>query len=99
MRSNLDLNQNLYRETFENIEAIQSKISNEQQNREMLLENLENTELEASEIQQQIRLVEERIEDRYRSIIPEKIVVDSTEEQIELAILKNSKESRKYRSC
>ena len=99
MRSNLDLNQNLYRETFENIEAIQSKISNEQQNREMLLENLKNTELEASEIQQQIRLVEERIEDRYRSIIPEKIVVDSTEEQIELAILKIQKESRKYRSC
>ena len=91
MRSNLDLNQNLYRETFENIEAIQSKISNEQQNREMLLENLKNTELEASEIQQQIRLVEERIEDRYRSIIPEKIVVDSTEEQIELAILKIQK--------
>ena len=91
MRSNLDLNQNLYRETFENIEAIQSKISNEQQNRETLLESLKNTELEASEIQQQIRLVEERIEDRYRSIIPEKIVVDSTEEQIELAILKIQK--------
>ena len=43
------------------------------------------------EVEQQIRLVEERIEDRYRSIIPEKIVVDSTEEQIELAILKIQK--------
>ena len=81
------MNQNLYRETFQNIEAIQSKISNEQQNREMLLENLKNTEIEATEIQQQIRLVEERIEDRYGSIIPKNMVVDSTEEQIEISYL------------
>jgi len=90
-RSLLDLKQNVYRETFQNIEAIQARISTEQRNREQLLENLKNAELEATEIQQRIRLVRERIDDRYGANVPKNMVIDSTEEQIELDIIKIQK--------
>ena len=53
----MDLKQNVYRETFQNIEVIQAKISTEQRNREQLLENLKNAEIESTEIKQKIRLV------------------------------------------
>ena len=87
-RSILDLKQTVYRETFQNIEEIQTRISTEQRNREQLLENLKNAELEATEIKQQIRLVRERIDDRYSIKVPKKMIVDSSEEQIELEIVK-----------
>ena len=90
-RSILDLKQKVNRETFLNIEAIQTKISAEQQNREMLLDNLKDAELEATEIQQHIRLIQERIQDRYNSSIPKKMIIDVTEEQIELEIQKIQK--------
>ena len=90
-KSLLDLKQNVYRDTFQNIEAIQAKISTEQRNREQLLENLKNAELEATEMQQKIRLVRERINDRYDTNIPKKMVIDNTEEQIELDIVKMQK--------
>ena len=90
-RSILDLKQKVNRETFLNIEAIQTKISTEQQNRELLLDNLKDAELEATEIQQHIRLIQERIQDRYSSVVPKKMIVDATEEQIELEIQKIQK--------
>ena len=90
-RSILDLKQEVNRETFLNIEAIQTKISAEQQNRELLLDNLKDAELEATEIQQHIRLIQERVQDRYHSVVPKKMIVDATEEQIELEIQKIQK--------
>ena len=87
-RSILELKQAVYREIFQNIEELQTRISTEQRSREQLLENLKNAELEATEIKQQIRLVRERIDDRYSRVIPKKMVVDSTEEQIDIEILK-----------
>ena len=87
----LDLKQKVNRETFLNIEAIQTKISTEQQNREMLLDNLKDAEVEATEIQQNIRLIQERIQDRHSSVVPQKMIVDATEEQIELEIQKIQK--------
>ena len=90
-RSILDLKQEVNRETFLNIEAIQTKISAEQQNRELLLDNLKDAELEATEIQQHIRLIQERIQDSYNSSVPKKMIVDATEEQIELEIQKIQK--------
>ena len=90
-RSLLDLKQNVYRETFQNIEVIQAKISTEQRNREQLLENLKNAEIEATEIKQKIRLVQERIDDRYGVNVPKNMVIDSTEEQIEINLVKIQK--------
>ena len=87
-RSILDLKQTVYRETFQNIEEIQTRISTEQRNREQLLDNLKNAELEATEIKQQIRLIRDRIEDRYNVKVPQKMVVDNSEEQIEFEITK-----------
>ena len=47
----------------------------------MLLGNLKDAELESTEIQQNKRLIQERIQDRYNSVVP-KMIVDATEEQI-----------------
>ena len=87
-RSIIDLKQSVYRETYQNIEEIQARISAEQRDREQILENLKNAELEASETEKKIALIEERIKDRYNMAVPEDIVVDRTEEQLELEIAK-----------
>ena len=90
-RSIIDLKQSVYRETYQNIEEIQARIAAEQRDREQILENLKNAELEASETEKKIALIEERIKDRYNIKVPENIVVDRTEEQLELEIAKIQK--------
>ena len=69
-RSILDLKQSVYRETYQNIEEVQARIAAEQKNREQILEDLKNAQLEATETNQMIRLVEERIRDRYNKNVP-----------------------------
>ena len=90
-RSIIDLKQSVYRETYQNIEEIQARISAEQRDREQILEDLKNAELEASETEQKIALVQERIRDRYSLAVPEDIVVDRTEEQLEAEIAKTQR--------
>ena len=85
-RSILDLKQSAYRETYQNIEELQARISSEQRDREQILEDLKNCELEATEARQRIKLIEERIQDRYSTNIPKNLVVDLSEEQLELEI-------------
>ena len=87
-RSIIDLKQSVYRETYQNIEELQARISSEQSDREQILEDLKNAEIEATETEQRIKIVEERIRDRYDKNIPKKLVVDSSEEQLELEIAK-----------
>ena len=87
-RSILDLKQSVYRETYQSIEEIQARIAAEQRDREQLLEDLKNAELEASETDQRIRLVEERIRDRYNQSVPGDLIVDDSEEQLEIEIAK-----------
>ena len=50
--------------TYQNIEELQARISTEQRDREQLLEELKNSEIEAKETEQKIQLVIERISDR-----------------------------------
>ena len=90
-RSIIDLKQSVYRETYQNIEEIQARISAEQRDREQILENLKNSELEASETEQKIALVQERIRDRYSLAVPKDIIVDQTEEQLEVEIAKTQR--------
>jgi len=90
-RSIIDLKQSVFRETYQNMEEIQLRISNEQQDREQILEDLKNTEIEATETEQKIQLINERISDRYNIEIPENLVVDQSEEQLELEIAKMHK--------
>ena len=87
-RSILDLKQSVYRETYQNIEELQARISAEQRDREQILEDLKNCELEATEARQRIKLIEERIRDRYSTNIPKNLVVDLSEEQLALEISK-----------
>jgi chromosome segregation protein len=87
-RSILDLKQSVYRETYQSIEEVQARIAAEQKNREQILEQLKNAELEATETNQLIRLVEERIRDRYDKDVPRELVVDDSEEQLEIEINK-----------
>ncbi|MEC9050415.1 MAG: hypothetical protein VYD66_06420, partial [Candidatus Neomarinimicrobiota bacterium] len=87
-RSILDLKQSVYLETYQNIEEVQARIAAEQKNREQILEDLKNAQLEATETNQMIRLVEERIRDRYNKIVPKELIVDDSEEQLEIEIHK-----------
>ena len=86
-RSVLDLKKVTYQETYKEIEIIQAKIREEQHNRENLLEDLKSAELEIVNYDQSIKLVIERIKDRYDMSIPKKMVVEeslfSLEERIE----------------
>ena len=87
-RSILDLKQLAYRDTYQSIEEIQVKIAAEQRDREQILLDLKNVELEVAESVQKIRLVEERIDNRYGKTISENLIVDSTEEELDLQIEK-----------
>ena len=84
----LDLKQSVYRETYQNIEEVQARISSEQRNKEQILEDLKNAELEATESAQMIRLVKERILDRYNKKIPKELIIDESEDELELEISK-----------
>ena len=46
-------------ETYQNIEEVQARIAAEQRDREQILENLKNAELEASETEKKIALVKD----------------------------------------
>ncbi|MBT3179710.1 MAG: chromosome segregation protein SMC [Candidatus Marinimicrobia bacterium] len=85
-RSILDLKQSVFRETYQNIEEIQSRIASEQRDREQILEELKNSELEASETNQRIKLIEERIRDRYNKKIATELVVDESEDTVAVEI-------------
>ena len=87
----VDLKQSIYRETYQNIEEVQLIISNEQRDREKILEDLKNAELEATETEQKIQLIKERILDRYNREVPKRLVVDSSEEQLEIEVVKIQK--------
>ena len=87
-RSILDLKQSTYRDTYQSIEEIQAKIAAEQRDREQILEDLKNAELEATESANQIRLVDERIQDRYGKNVADDLIVDESEEELELKIEK-----------
>ena len=45
---------------------------------------MKNAELKATETEQKIQLIKERIFDRYNNAIPEKLIVDNSEEQLEM---------------
>lgn len=86
-RSILDLKKETVLETFNEIESIQTKIREEQHSRESLLDDLKEAELEISEFDQRIKLIIERIKDRYNENIPIEMQVAETivelEERIE----------------
>lgn len=85
-KSILDLKQSVYKETYESIEAIQSKIQSEQHDREQLLEDLKNAELEVAESNQKLALIRERTQDRYQMAIPKSLQTEETEDELSFDI-------------
>jgi len=82
-RSILDLKKEVTQETFTEVEGVQSKINEEQKNRENLLEELKTAEIDVTRLDQRINLVIERIQDRYNSKLPEQLKVDETPFELE----------------
>ena len=90
-RSIIDLKQSVYSETYRAINEIQTRITTDQQDRERLLENLKNTELEMAETEQKIKIVKERVQDRYSINVPSNLTVEESEEELSFKISKIQK--------
>ncbi|HDY74926.1 MAG TPA: hypothetical protein ENH49_00215, partial [Candidatus Marinimicrobia bacterium] len=78
LRSILDLKRETTRDTFNEVEAVQEKINEEQRNRENLLEELKTAELDVTHYDQRINWITERIRDRYNASIPKHLHVDES---------------------
>ena len=87
-KSIIDLKQSVYRETYNNIDKIQTKIKLEQKDRESLLENLKVSEFKLSDLKQKIDIVKEKIKERHGENIPDEMIVDDTEEELSFSVEK-----------
>ena len=81
-KSIIDLKQSVFRETYDSIDKIQTKIKLEQKDRESILENLKLSEFKLNELKQKIEIVREQIKERYDATIPKKLIVDHGEEEL-----------------
>ena len=81
-KSIIDLKQSVFRETYDSIDKIQTKIKLEQKDRESILENLKLSEFKLNELNQKIEIVREQIKERYDATIPKKLIVDHGEEEL-----------------
>ena len=87
-KSIIDLKQSVYRETYNNIDKIQTKIKLEQKERESLLENLKVSEFKLSDFKQKIDIIKEQIKERHGENIPSEMIIDDTEEELSFSIEK-----------
>ncbi len=85
-RSVKDLKQKVFDDTYTSIEELENQIRSEQRDREALLEELRECEVKSAEYTQQIKLVAERIADRYSAELPDRLVVDASEAELALDI-------------
>ncbi|MFL2990228.1 MAG: chromosome segregation protein SMC, partial [Candidatus Neomarinimicrobiota bacterium] len=81
-KSIIDLKQSVFRETYDSIDKIQTKIKMEQKDRESILENLKLSEFKLNELKQKIEIVKEQIKKRYDTSIPKKLIVDHVEDEL-----------------
>jgi len=81
-RSIIDLKQSVFRETYEIIDQIQTKIKLEQKDREAILENLKSSEFKLNDLKQKIEIVSQQIKERYNTSIPDKLIVDDSEDDL-----------------
>ena len=81
-KSIIDLKQSVFRETYDSIDKIQTKIKLEQKDRESILENLKLSEFKLNELKQKIEIVREQIKERYDTSIPKKLIIDHVEDEL-----------------
>ena len=74
--------QKLFRETYQKINEVQIRIKSEQTDREIILENLKNSELELISHEQNLKSIEDKILDRYDTRIPKDLVVNNSIEEL-----------------
>jgi chromosome segregation protein len=82
----LSLKQEAANDSYVIIEEMQAQIRSEQKNRESLLEELKNCELKVADLDQRISFVSERIFDSYSTKIPNEMIVDQTENELNASI-------------
>ena len=81
-RSIIDLKKSVFRETYNMIDQIQTKIKIEQKDRESILENLKSSELKLNDLKQKIEIVFQQIKERYNTSVPDKLIVDDSEDEL-----------------
>ena len=81
-RSIIDLKKSVFRETYNMIDQIQTKIKIEQKDRESILENLKSSEFKLNDLKQKIEIVFQQIKERYNTSVPEKLIVDDSEDEL-----------------
>lgn len=81
-RSIIDLKKSVFRETYNMIDQIQTKIKIEQKDRESILENLKLSEFKLNDLKQKIEIVFQQIKERYNTSVPDKLIVDDSEDEL-----------------
>ena len=81
-RSIIDLKKSVFRETYNMIDQIQTKIKIEQKDRESILENLKSSEFKLNDLKQKIEIVFQQIKERYNTSVPDKLIVDDSEDEL-----------------
>jgi chromosome segregation protein len=87
-RSIIDLKRSVFRETYNNIDQIQTKIKLEQKDREYILENLKLSEFKLNDLKQKIEIIKEQIKERYETSIPKKLIIDVSESELSYQVEK-----------
>ena len=87
-RSIIDLRRSVFRETYNNIDQIQTKIKLEQKDREYILENLKLSEFKLNDLKQKIEIIKEQIKERYETSIPKKLIIDVSESELSYQVEK-----------
>ena len=81
-RSIIDLKKSVFRETYNMIDQIQTKIKIEQKDRESILENLKSSEFKLNDLKQKIEIIFQQIKERYNTSVPDKLIVDDSEDEL-----------------
>ena len=78
----LDLKKSVIRDSYQLIEKIQTNIISEQQNREKIIEDLKQAELQTYQSKQKIEIIIEKIRDKYAKDLPAELIISSTESEL-----------------
>ena len=87
-RSIIDLKKSVFREAYNMIDQIQSKIKLEQKDRESILENLKSSEFKLNDFKQKIEIILQKIKERYNASVPDQLVVDDSEDELSYQVEK-----------
>ena len=87
-KSVFDLKEQSVSDTFNSMENLQSKINEEKQLKENLLEQQKNNELRIVELDQKIGNIKERMMEKYNSKVPKDLIVDKDIDELEDDIAK-----------